>query len=170
MSIRVKKVYECGECHRTYAERWMAERCCTGGTCRECGQVTEHWWLNVCEECRQKERWSRKSNAFIRASDYDLPVCYEEQLFNSVDELLAETGGKFPSSGVFGTQWASLEVGSSDFDEWKMEYAEYLGEPEDAAEDEWLDFLTRFNDKWAPRVPVKDPDVSVCRDDDPRAQ
>lgn len=170
MDVKVKEVYECGKCHRTYDMREKAEKCCTGGTCRECGQATEHWWMDVCEECHQRERWSCEENTFIRASDYDSPVYYKGQPFESVDELLEETGGQFPSSGVFGTWLSPLKVGSSDFDEWKEEHTEYFGAPEDAAEGEWFDFLDWFNDKWAPHLFEEDPNVSVCRDDDPRAQ
>lgn len=170
MDVKVKRIYECGKCHRTYSMDWVAERCCTSGTCRVCGQTTEYWWLNICKECHRKESWSSKENTFIRASDYDSPVHYKERFFGSVDELLKETGGKFPSSGVFGTQLYPLEIGSSDFDKWEEEHTEYFGAPESAAEDEWLDFLKRFNDKWAPCLPEKDPYVSICRDDDPRAQ
>lgn len=170
MDDQAVEAYMCDKCYRVYETREGAEKCCMKGTCRVCGQVTEHWWQTVCcDECARDFLWLNPNNTFIRASDYDEPVWYKDRIFGTVDELLSETGGELPASGVFGTFTYRLEVKDYDWDDWKRAHVELYAEVEKAAEDEWHDFLKRYNDKWAPFVAEKDEDVSICRDDDPRA-
>lgn len=87
--------YQCETCQKTWLQKELAERCCTGtieeknNTCRVCS-VDVQYPYTICSSCKEKERYDKATKILYK--DYKIVMFYSEiyDRYNSDIEDLFE--------------------------------------------------------------------------------
>ena len=135
----------------------QAEQHCNK-TC-SCGAPLEKYYRLLCEKCDRQKQQERVQARFEKATkleikDYDGPVFWGEEYFNSIEDLLdrAEDAGLELPQYVWATIPHTLAISASDLISQEIEQQEMHEDAGDWIDAEAVERLQAFLDVWCKEV------------------
>ncbi len=96
MNIIEMTAHQCGKCKKAYADKEVAEKCCTPTYCPKCGVEKPSYYLH-CEKCRLENQYAAGNK--IAYTDYKIGMMYDEhtnKYYREYEDLLEEYSEEYP--------------------------------------------------------------------------